>query len=99
MTAVAIEIEVNRKNGRIRLIRVVAADDSGQTINPDGIANQIDDRFREVVVPFHETHVARGHEHVELGAADSLGDGFARSRHGDGVLVGSHHQRGRIDGS
>ncbi|RJT41357.1 xanthine dehydrogenase family protein molybdopterin-binding subunit [Mesorhizobium waimense] len=42
MTAVAIEVEVNRKNGRIRLIRVVAANDSGQTISPDGITNQIE---------------------------------------------------------
>jgi nicotinate dehydrogenase subunit B len=42
MTAVAIEVGVNRENGRIRLIRVVAADDSGQIISPDGIANQIE---------------------------------------------------------
>jgi CO/xanthine dehydrogenase Mo-binding subunit len=42
MTAVAIEVEVNQKNGRIRLIRAVAANDSGEIISPDGIANQIE---------------------------------------------------------
>jgi nicotinate dehydrogenase subunit B len=42
MTAVAIEVEVNPENGRIRLVRVAAANDSGQIINPDGIANQIE---------------------------------------------------------
>ena len=42
MTAVAIEVEVNRENGRIRVIRAAAANDSGQIISPDGIANQIE---------------------------------------------------------
>ena len=40
--AVAIEVEVNRRNGRIRVVRVVAADDSGYIVNPDGIRNQVE---------------------------------------------------------
>src|SRR4029453_3913015 len=42
ITAVAIEVEVNLDNGRIRLVRVAAANDSGQIISPDGIENQIE---------------------------------------------------------
>jgi nicotinate dehydrogenase subunit B len=42
LTAVALEVEVNRDNGRIRLVRAVAANDSGQIISPDGITNQIE---------------------------------------------------------
>ncbi|WEX09698.1 molybdopterin cofactor-binding domain-containing protein [Chelativorans sp. AA-79] len=40
--AVAIEAEVERTSGRIRLGRAVAASDSGQVVNPDGIRNQIE---------------------------------------------------------
>jgi CO/xanthine dehydrogenase Mo-binding subunit len=40
--AVALDIEVDRETGRIRLGRAVAADDSGQAVNPDGIKNQIE---------------------------------------------------------
>ena len=39
--AVAIEVDVEHESGRVRLGRVVAAVDSGQAVNPDGIANQI----------------------------------------------------------
>ena len=39
--AVAIEVEVEHESGRVRLGRAVAAVDSGQAVNPDGIANQI----------------------------------------------------------
>ena len=39
--AVAIEVEVDRETGRPRLVRAVAAVDSGQAVNPDGI-NQIE---------------------------------------------------------
>jgi nicotinate dehydrogenase subunit B len=42
MTAVAMEVEVNPDNGRIRVIRVASANDSGQIISPDGIENQIE---------------------------------------------------------
>ena len=38
--AVAAEVEVDRETGRARLVRAVAAIDSGQAVNPDGIANQ-----------------------------------------------------------
>ncbi len=40
--AIACEVEVNHETGRARLVRAVAAVDSGQVVNPDGIANQIE---------------------------------------------------------
>jgi nicotinate dehydrogenase subunit B len=40
--AVALTLSLERETGRIRLGRVVAAVDSGQPINPDGICNQIE---------------------------------------------------------
>jgi CO/xanthine dehydrogenase Mo-binding subunit len=40
--AVATELEVNRETGRTRLVRAVAAVDSGQVVNPDGLINQIE---------------------------------------------------------
>jgi CO/xanthine dehydrogenase Mo-binding subunit len=40
--AVASEVEVNRETGRARLVRAVAAVDSGQVVNPDGLVNQIE---------------------------------------------------------
>jgi nicotinate dehydrogenase subunit B len=40
--AVASEVEVNRETGRPRLVRAVAAVDSGQVVNPNGLANQIE---------------------------------------------------------
>ncbi len=40
--AVACEVEVDRDSGRARMRRAVAAVDSGQVVNPDGIANQIE---------------------------------------------------------
>jgi CO/xanthine dehydrogenase Mo-binding subunit len=40
--AIASEIEVNRETGRPRLVRAVAAVDSGQVVNPDGLTNQIE---------------------------------------------------------
>jgi CO/xanthine dehydrogenase Mo-binding subunit len=41
-TAIACEVEVDRDSGRMRIGRVVAANDSGDIVNPDGIANQIE---------------------------------------------------------
>lgn len=38
--AVAAEVEVEHETGRVRLLRAVAAIDSGQAVNPDGIRNQ-----------------------------------------------------------
>jgi nicotinate dehydrogenase subunit B len=38
--AIAAEAEVDRETGRARLVRAVAAIDSGQAVNPNGIANQ-----------------------------------------------------------
>jgi CO/xanthine dehydrogenase Mo-binding subunit len=40
--AIATEVEVNRQSGRPRLVRAVAAVDSGQVVNPDGLINQIE---------------------------------------------------------
>jgi len=40
--AIALEADVDRDTGRISLGRVVAAVDSGQAVNPDGIKNQIE---------------------------------------------------------
>jgi nicotinate dehydrogenase subunit B len=40
--AIATEIEVNKQTGRPRLVRAVAAVDSGQVVNPDGLTNQIE---------------------------------------------------------
>ncbi len=41
-TAVVMEVAVDRNTGVIRLVRAVAANDSGQIINPTGIKMQID---------------------------------------------------------
>ena len=40
--ALAVEVEVDRESGRTRLVRAVAAIDSGQAVNPDGIRNQVE---------------------------------------------------------
>jgi nicotinate dehydrogenase subunit B len=40
--AIATEVEVNAETGRPRLVRAVAAVDSGQAVNPDGLINQIE---------------------------------------------------------
>jgi nicotinate dehydrogenase subunit B len=40
--ALAVEVEVDRESGRVRLVRATAAVDSGEAINPDGIKNQIE---------------------------------------------------------
>jgi nicotinate dehydrogenase subunit B len=40
--AIALTVSVDRETGQIRLGRVVAAVDSGQPINPDGIRNQFE---------------------------------------------------------
>jgi nicotinate dehydrogenase subunit B len=41
-TAVAVEVEVARESGHVRPLRFVAANDSGEIVNPDGIRNQIE---------------------------------------------------------
>jgi len=40
--ALALEVDVNRERGSVRVMRAVAAVDSGQAVNPDGIRNQIE---------------------------------------------------------
>jgi nicotinate dehydrogenase subunit B len=41
-TAVALEVEVSKRNGRVRVLRVQTADDSGTIVSPDGVTNQIE---------------------------------------------------------
>jgi CO/xanthine dehydrogenase Mo-binding subunit len=38
--ALALEVEVQKETGRCRVVRVAAAIDSGEVVNPDGIRNQ-----------------------------------------------------------
>jgi CO/xanthine dehydrogenase Mo-binding subunit len=40
--AVAVEVQVEPDSGRVRMLRAVAAVDSGEVVNPDGIRNQIE---------------------------------------------------------
>jgi nicotinate dehydrogenase subunit B len=40
--AVACEVEVERESGRVWMTRAVAATDSGEAVNPDGIRNQVE---------------------------------------------------------
>jgi CO/xanthine dehydrogenase Mo-binding subunit len=40
--AVACEVEAERDSGRVRMLRAAAAIDSGEAVNPDGIANQVE---------------------------------------------------------
>jgi nicotinate dehydrogenase subunit B len=40
--AVAMQVRVDHETGRIRVLRVAAAVDTGQVINPDGVRNQIE---------------------------------------------------------
>ena len=40
--AVALEVEVNKRNGRVRVLRAATAAESGEAVSPDGIANQIE---------------------------------------------------------
>ena len=40
--AVAVEVSVDQRDGSPRLLRAVAAVDSGEAVNPDGIRNQIE---------------------------------------------------------
>ncbi len=40
--AMAADVAVDRKSGRVRVTRVVAAVDAGQIVNPDGVINQIE---------------------------------------------------------
>ena len=40
--AVAVEVAVERETGAVRVPRIVAAVDTGQVVNPDGVRNQIE---------------------------------------------------------
>jgi CO/xanthine dehydrogenase Mo-binding subunit len=41
-TAIAIEVSVDRSDGSIKALRAVIANDSGEIVSPDGIANQLE---------------------------------------------------------
>jgi nicotinate dehydrogenase subunit B len=62
--AIATEIEINRETGRPWLVRAVAAVDSGQVVNPDGIINQVEGAIMQSMswtlyeaVTFNETRI------------------------------------------
>ena len=40
--AIAMEVEVDRNSGNIRVLRVVSANDAGEVVAPDGVKNQIE---------------------------------------------------------
>ena len=40
--AIALDVEVQRETGLVRIRRAIAATDSGEAVNPDGIRNQIE---------------------------------------------------------
>jgi nicotinate dehydrogenase subunit B len=40
--AIAMEVQVNPENGRIRVLRAVASADAGHIVSPDGVSNQIE---------------------------------------------------------
>jgi CO/xanthine dehydrogenase Mo-binding subunit len=40
--ALVADVSVDRKSGRVRVLRAVAAVDAGQIVNPDGVVNQIE---------------------------------------------------------
>jgi nicotinate dehydrogenase subunit B len=40
--AIALQVKVERETGHVRVLRVAAAVDTGQVINPDGVRNQIE---------------------------------------------------------
>ncbi|HWG05819.1 MAG TPA: molybdopterin cofactor-binding domain-containing protein, partial [Beijerinckiaceae bacterium] len=41
-TAVAMEVAVDRESGKIKVLRAVAVNDTGDMVNPDGVKNQIE---------------------------------------------------------
>jgi CO/xanthine dehydrogenase Mo-binding subunit len=62
--AIAAEVEVDRATGRVRLVRAVAAVDAGQTVNPDGLVNQVEGAILQSAswtlyesVSFDRTHI------------------------------------------
>ncbi|HZT01216.1 MAG TPA: molybdopterin cofactor-binding domain-containing protein [Steroidobacteraceae bacterium] len=62
--AVAVEVSVDRHHGAARVLRVVAAVDSGEAVNPDGIRNQIEGGILQALswtlfesVTFDRTHI------------------------------------------
>jgi nicotinate dehydrogenase subunit B len=62
--ALALEAEVDRETGRVRVTRVVSAIDSGEAVNPDGIRNQTEGGILQSIswtlyeaVTFDETRI------------------------------------------
>jgi nicotinate dehydrogenase subunit B len=41
-TAVAADLQIDHETGAVHLLRVIAANDSGEVVNPDGVRNQIE---------------------------------------------------------
>jgi hypothetical protein len=87
------QVEMNRETGRPRLVRAVAAVDSGQVVNPDGLTNQIEGAIMQSMswtlyeaVTFDDT---QDHQHR---LAD-LSDPALRCR--SRQHRGAHHQSSR----
>jgi CO/xanthine dehydrogenase Mo-binding subunit len=61
--ATALSLSVEHETGRVRLSRVVAAVDSGQPINPDGIRNQIEGAMAQAAswTLYEQAHFDRRH--------------------------------------
>ncbi|MGA7325655.1 MAG: molybdopterin cofactor-binding domain-containing protein [Rhodomicrobium sp.] len=62
--AVAVEVEVSPETGAVRLVRAVSAIDSGQIVNPNGLANQTEGGILQAAswtlfesVRFDNTHI------------------------------------------
>ena len=52
------EVEVDRRNGEIRVQRFYVVQDCGQIINPDGVVNQIEGNILQTVSRTSEGGVA-----------------------------------------
>jgi CO/xanthine dehydrogenase Mo-binding subunit len=62
--AIAAEVAIDRESGRTRLVRAVAAVDSGQVVNPNGLVNQVEGAILQATswtlyeaVSFDETRI------------------------------------------
>lgn len=71
LCAVAVEVEVEQETGRVRLLRAVAAADSGAVVSPDGIKNQIEGGIIQAAS-------WTLHEQVEFGRTRVLSRDWAR---------------------
>lgn len=62
--AVAMQVRVDRETGRTRVLRVAAAVDTGQVINPDGVRNQIEGGILQSLSWSLFERVSFDHQHI-----------------------------------